>query len=470
MAADYPEENLWPLDFLSLLQEDMKHPEEYFTRLSAFRDLRNNSKAPKNLLLEELTTVVLAGSKYFAPIESKQTYFYHADRGIWLPRAEHMIETLCRHLWPGLSRWGINEIIGKIRNYRLGSLTTFNRKLLVAFKNGTFNLETWRIEAHKPEHYLTKAIPVDYNPKKDCPKIREFLSQITSEENVRILEEAIGYCLFPRHPYQRAFLLFGPTQTGKSTFLKILKTFLGPENVINLTLQQIASRKYGLDKIKNKFANISPDMPNKMIYDTGLFKALLAEDGINTDVKYGDDVDFVNTAKLFFSANVIPPTKYDDSKAYTGKWIICDFPNQFLDTADEDLVEKLTTPGELSGLLNLAITGLRRLRIRGRFEETIDLEAKETAYFIGSDTVKGFLHLKCEVDESYSVIKIKSYEAYKDFCREYKRTSTPYNTFTQALKKWVPNLKPTKYTIQGKRVPVYEGFQLKQSKLVRGTL
>lgn len=470
MEFDTPKDALWSTDFLLLLEKNAPKPEKYEARLESFQEVLKNSKINRNIKLDDLARLVMLGSRYFSPSESKQIYFYHCDKGIWLTKAEQMIDALCLHIWPGLTRYAINEVVFRIQTYTRGSIEIFDCKMVTGVENGGIDLKTWELKPHNPDDYLRKAIPVRYDPKKDCPKIRKFLSQVTSTENIQLLEEAIGYCLWPGYEYQRAFLLFGPTQTGKSTFLKLLRAFLGPKNVLGLTLQQITSRRFGLSKIKETYANISPDMPNKMIYDTGTFKMLLADEIINADVKYGDEINFTNTAKLFFSGNIIPPTKYDDSDAYYGKWIIIDFPNQFLDNADEDLINELTTPEELSGLLNLAIAGLRRLRIRGRFEETIDLEAKKEAYLMGSDTTKAFIHTQCELEPSYSVIKSECYSEYVDFCHVSNRTPIAYSAFSQSLRKWVPEFKPTKFTIQGKRVPVYQGIRVKQSKPKRMTL
>jgi len=264
-------EDLWSIDFACLLDKNLPKTTSYELALEAFQELRNNPKTPRGILLEELTHVVMVGTRYFAPIESKKTYAYHCDFGTWLPKAERMIETHCRFLWSDLSRFSINEVIAKIRCYRIGSISVFDRKKIVGVENGVIDLTTWELTPHKPNYYLTKAIPVCYDPKEDCPNIREFLASVTSKENIRILEEAIGYCLWPEYCYQRGFVLLGPTQTGKSTFLKLLKIFLGSKNTSNMTLQQLTNRQFGLAKLKDRFANISPDMPQKMIYETGIY-------------------------------------------------------------------------------------------------------------------------------------------------------------------------------------------------------
>ena len=70
---------------------------------------------------------------------------------------------------------------------------------------------------------------------------------------------------------------------------------------------------------------------------------------------------FRNKAKMLFSANVLPRSQ-DDTYAFYVRWILIEFLNRFVlddGTADPDLDSKLQTPEELSGLLNIALEGLK---------------------------------------------------------------------------------------------------------------
>jgi putative DNA primase/helicase len=67
-------------------------------------------------------------------------------------------------------------------------------------------------------------------------------------------------------------------------------------------------------------------------------------------------------AKLIFSTNKIPETE-DESDAYFRREIILSFPNRFEDGkgADPNLLNKLTTEEELSGIFNVLAIALRTL-------------------------------------------------------------------------------------------------------------
>ena len=61
----------------------------------------------------------------------------------------------------------------------------------------------------------------------------------------------------------------------------------------------------------------------------------------------------------------------DNSYAYYRRWVILPFDRIFEgEKEDTDLISKLTTEEELSGLLNLAQKGLTKLIKEGGFKET----------------------------------------------------------------------------------------------------
>jgi putative DNA primase/helicase len=57
------------------------------------------------------------------------------------------------------------------------------------------------------------------------------------------------------------------------------------------------------------------------------------------------------------------------------------------DSKDTSLINKLTTLDEMSGLLNLALNGLRQLIENGEFDYTDDIAAIAKEYSLSADTV-----------------------------------------------------------------------------------
>ena len=78
---------------------------------------------------------------------------------------------------------------------------------------------------------------------------------------------------------------------------------------------------------------------------------------------------------------------------------------------DINLIHKLTTDNELSGLLNLALVGLKQLEKHGSFRD-ISIEDVKRDYEQKSNIVKAFLQDMCRIDQApdYSTPSGKVYE------------------------------------------------------------
>ncbi|MHA2244116.1 MAG: DNA primase family protein [Candidatus Hodarchaeales archaeon] len=413
----------------------------------------------------QLAEAILKGIRFKTIRENDQIYWYDVEKGYWNQGGEIIIREICLKINSTLTRHFINEVIDKIRTWTYIYITDLNPPNIIVVKNGVliFKGEKILFEPHNPKFLAIQAIPVDYDENAFCATIEQAMFQWTTPDNKRILEEAIGYCLLKEYPYHSAFMLFGPTHSGKSTCLRLFKTFLGIENVAAVTLQKLAKSDFYVNKLFGKLANISPDLPSKAIYNTGLFKALTGEDTVTANIKFGKIYEFENYAKLFFSTNEIPASAYDESDAYYGRWIIIDFPHQFLEeNKDPQLLAKMSTKKELSGFLNMALDGLIRLRKRGQLEKIFDLKAKKQAYIMGSDTVKAFIYEKCNLDSQEWIRKDEIYEEYEGFCYNSSRAPKKKNAFARKLKEWTKGkVHPDRIQHGSRRIKVFRGITFK---------
>lgn len=166
--------------------------------------------------------------------------------------------------------------------------------------------------------------------------------------------------------------------------------------------------------------------------------------------KFRDIFSFENRAKLIFSTNMPPKINDEDSLAFWRRWIIIPFPSQFLgDHADKRLLEKLTTEQELSGLLNLAVNGLKRLRENGDFSYGSSPDEVADIYRRASDPIYSFVTEACTLNPSGWTHNEQLYDAYKCYCH---KTNTPImekGSFVRALKNSKFNLLPSRRAIDG---------------------
>jgi hypothetical protein len=117
---------------------------------------------------------------------------------------------------------------------------------------------------------------------------------------------------------------------------------------------------------------------------------------------------------------------------------LIEFPNIFdIDKgiADPDLDSKLSTPSELSGLLNLALGGLKRLQEKGwRFSYNKTAEDVEMMYKRNANPVYAFLLEECIYDPDSYIEKGEFYRKFKEYAESHKLRPVSLTKFGQLLK------------------------------------
>lgn len=282
---------------------------------------------------------------------------------------------------------------------------------------------------HGEEYFFTNTLPVTYAPEAECPKFLKFLSEILPDEKFRLqIQEMFGWCLWRDYHQQVAFMLIGEGSNGRSTLLGVLRALLGDKNVSSQSLQVLCENRFSKAELYRKFANIAPDIPSEKITDSSVFKELTGGDLINGEKKFRDPFSFVNHAKLIFSANKLPYSK-DKTYAYYRRWMLIFFDVLFGDDGkpvDKKILEKITTPEELSGILNWAIAGLTRLNDKGEFSERLSVDETQDYYErLVSPVYRFLIDCVAEADnEKAFVPKDYIYEKLQMYCKN-KRLPKP---------------------------------------------
>lgn len=313
----------------------------------------------------------------------------------------------------------VREVIGHIKRQTYIERDTLNKDPdLLVVKNGNIHLPNKHLMAHSPDKLFTIGIPVEYSPTAKCPNTDIFFRQVVKPADVSLLYELCGWCLDRRSPIQKLFFLLGSGANGKSTFLNILRKFLGTDNCSAASLQSLADNRFSIAQLSDKFANIFPDLPASGIKDAAIIKGLTGGDVMQAEHKFERPFNLQNTAKLIFSANKVPRLN-EDTDAIWRRLILVDFPHQFMgDKADSDLLDKLTTPEELSGLLNTSLDALLRLRERKAFSANTSLSTIRREYLLNSNPVPVFVEERCIKDPKSTISKDDLYEAFVKFCED----------------------------------------------------
>jgi putative DNA primase/helicase len=386
--------------------------------------------------------------------------------GYYQPQGKRFIKSECQRrvgVSALLTEHKVNEIIGHITRSSYVDRKAFNAdKLTLNLINGLLDTRTRELRPHTPDYLSTIRIPVTYDANADCPVIRKFLAEVHHSQDIPVVEEIAGYCLTPDNSIQKAILIMGGGDQGKSTELSLLKAFIGAENCSNVPWHALELNRFAMSALEGKLANIFADLPSQSLNMVSAFKMLTGGDTIGTEKKFGDYYSFVNYAKLIFSANKPPKVQDEDSYAFWRRWIILDFPNQISeDKKDINIIDKLTTPAELSGFLNIALDGLARLRTAERFSYDKSVEATTEYYLRAADPVYAFLQDCVEVSPKDWVTKDALYDAFQEYCVAQCLPVSKPNSFARSLQNQAGyRISSTRPELDGKRVTAWQGIKI----------
>jgi len=362
------------------------------------------------------------------------------SKAIIREKTESILEELCTTHY-------VNEIVEKIA--RKTSINSEKQKMgdvnknLICLNNGILNFRTGELLKHNPKYLFVSKIPVKFEPLADCPKIKKFFEDTFLKEDIKIMQEWLGYLLLREYIIKKALILLGQRDTGKTTFLNLAIRFIGEENKSGISLQKISQDRFASASLDNKHLNSFDDLSFKDIRDNGAFKMATGGGYIQAEHKFGDHFQFKNFAKLIFAANQIPLMKYDDD-AYYSRWIIINCNNIFDDTnakKDLHLIKKMTTQKELSGLLNYAIEGLKRLLKNGRFSYDRGIEEVRAIMQRSGSTLAAFIEDEiCEESDSF-ITKQELYDAYLSYTAKKKTWATSLQKVSRELPTYLPSVR-----------------------------
>jgi len=389
-----------------------------------------------HFIAKRLADLILQEKRFITLTDTEEVWYYDETEGVWKPNGEIIIKELCeRYLGEETNTHRVNEVIGHIQRLTYVDRSIFDRNIeLIALENGVLNLRTGELLPFNPDYYLTVKIPIKFNPEADCPNIKQFFKEIVHESDVPVLFEMFGYCLWRDYFIHKAFMLIGSGRNGKTTLMNLLERFLGKRNVSNVPLQEFEENRFVASELFCKLANIYDDLSSEALRNTGLFKILTGQGTVRAERKFQSGFYFKNYAKLIFTCNQLPESR-DNSDAFFARWIILNFPNQFIgDKRKPNLIKELTTEEELSGLLNNAILALWNLLQRGEFSDGRSIEEMREIYVRMSDPVSAFIQDCLIFDSEAKTPKFEVYQAFCDYCRENKLPIIADSVFARKLR------------------------------------
>lgn len=287
----------------------------------------------------------------------------------------------------------------------------------IAFQNGfvTVTAAGAEISAHSPRNRATAGLPFEYARQQSGLFLRflesSFRDDADCADKIALLQEFVGITLIGCAPqYQKALILFGDGDNGKSVFVFTIWD-LFPENARVAVPVQDLSQEYRRAMLAGKRLNAVAELPEADVLDSENFKAVVTGDPVTGRFIRESPFTYTPTAGHLFGANKLPGTR-DQTLGFWRRWLIVPFNRIFTHDADKDpdLAKKLKH--ELPGIATWAIEGAIRVLQRGCYTEPPSSREAIELWRQGADQVAQW---KNERTIPSSEQRVRSSIAYADF-------------------------------------------------------
>ena len=320
---------------------------------------------------------------------------------------------------------------------------------------------------HDEDPYKTFIqLPIYYDIKAGCPNIMEFLEATFGLDNITLILQIIGYCMFTTVKFEKSFVLYGIEDSGKTTFISLLRRFIGYDNCTEVSLQDLQNR-FKIANLRDKLVNVYDDLSfSKKLNDVAKFKQAVTNPFLSGELKNIQALgNWRNYCKQIFTCNQLPPLPSNTGRDFFRRIILISCPNK-IQNKDRFILEKLTTDEELSGLLNLVLDAYEELYKKGAFPDEYDnADYIEGIWNINASPIKLFLEEMCIFDKD-AVVDVNEFVVeVNKFRKDFNVPSISQNICTRELKK------NKVYKKRSRRGDFYEGLSLEVEAVVDvGTL
>jgi len=126
---------------------------------------------------------------------------------------------------------------------------------LLNVRNGMLDLTTRELLDHDPAYLSAVQLPVEWDPDATAPVYERWLRDQAGDQ-ADDLEETASTMLDPGRAPTKAVFLFGPTRSGKSTFLRLMAAIAGRANTSAVTLQHLSSNRFAPRPVARQAAQL----------------------------------------------------------------------------------------------------------------------------------------------------------------------------------------------------------------------
>ena len=289
---------------------------------------------------------------------------------------------------------------------------------LIHFANGTYNA----LDCLKTEEkvFCRNRLPVNYagvTAKAPEHWVR-FVNELLEPEDVKTLQEFMGYCMIPSTRAQKMLLIIGNGGEGKSRIGVVMRDILG-DNMNNGSIPKLETNSFARADLEHKLLMVDDDMRMENLPTTNNLKALITADGpMDLEKKGVQSYQGLMYCRLMAFSNGFLRSANDDSYGFFRRQLILMTKPRPKDRKDDPfLSDKLRAEKERIAVW--ALDGLYRLREQNfRFTVSDRSKAAIMSAMDEANNVVSFLRSKGSFtfDPEGEITSKEFYNIYKCWC------------------------------------------------------
>lgn len=309
---------------------------------------------------------------------------------------------------------------------------------LVNLANGTFEISGGfqGLREFDRGDFLKYQLGFNYDPGAACPLFDRYLSHVLPDEGCRrVLSEYVGYVfLGNRLRLEKALILYGGGANGKSVFFDVVRALLGRDNICSYSLQNLTKGDgYQRAELANKLLNYASEINGRL--EASIFKQLVSGEPVEARQIYGKPFIMEDYARLMFNCNELP-RDVEQTDAFFRRFLIVPFTVAIPPEEQDPELSRKIIAGELPGVFNWVLGGLRRLLRQRKFTESELVRGQVEAYRRDSDSVAVFVDETGYFPDTLNKVSLQyMYEEYRVFSGQNGYICVSIKTFSARLER-----------------------------------
>ena len=309
--------------------------------------------------------------------------------------------------------------------------------MLLNCVNGTVDLRTGQIYAHRQGDHITKLCPTAFDPNAEAPTWERFLGEVFEDhpEVVDFMRRWCGYCLTGSIEEQKLPVFWGHGSNGKSTLLNAVKSTIGTDYTMQAQSDLLIDRKHEqhptelADLFGKRFVICSETEHGRRLAEAKL-KSLTGGEPIRARRMREDFWEFLPECKLVLVTNHRPQV-YGTDYGVWRRLLLVPFTATFgEDRKDPELPRRLEA--ESAGILAWMVRGCLEWQTVGLCPPESIVAATES-YAASEDIIGRFVSENCHVGEDFRVKSKALVARFRQWCDEVGEPQLS----TKRLGKWL---------------------------------